>query len=162
MSAAAPAEGGNAGTRRILVVANRSIKGDTLSSFVTERLAQGPCEFHVLVPIAPTVAPIVALGAAAADMAPTACFDVQAERDAAQERLDAAIAWCAERGVDATGELTADADVAAATAGLVQAGGFDEVIVSTLHSTVSRWLRQDLPTRIERKVDVPVTVVTPS
>lgn len=148
--------------RRILVVANRSIKGDALANFVTDRLSQGPCEFHVLVPIAATVAPIVALGAAAADMAPTACFDVQAEREAAQERLDAAIAWCGERGVEATGELTAEADVAGATAALVESGQYDEVIVSTLHSTVSRWLRQDLPTRIERKVDVPVTVVTPS
>ncbi len=148
--------------RRILVVANRSIKGESLAAFVTDRLSRGPCEFHVLVPIAATVAPIVALGAAAADMAPTACFDVQAEREAAQERLDAAISWCAERGVEATGELTAEADVAAATAALVDSGGFDEVIVSTLHSTVSRWLRQDLPRRIERKVDVPITVVTPA
>ncbi|MEZ5294822.1 MAG: hypothetical protein R2697_00680 [Ilumatobacteraceae bacterium] len=37
-----------------------------------------------------------------------------------------------------------------------------EVIVSTLPSRISRWLRQDLPTRICRAVTVPVTVVTPA
>lgn len=148
--------------RRILVVANRSIKGEgALAEFVTDRLSKGPCEFHVLVPISASVAPLVALGAAA-DVAPTTSFDLQTERDAAQERLDGAIAWCAERGVAATGELTAAADIDTVTARLVEARGFDEVIVSTLHSAVSRWLRQDLPRRIERKVSVPVTVVSPS
>ena len=34
------------------------------------------------------------------------------------------------------------------------------VLVSTLPTTLSRWLRQDLPHRISRKVDVPVAVVT--
>lgn len=147
---------------RILIVANRSIKGETLASAVTERLAEGECTFHVLVPVASTVAPIVALGAAAADMAPTACFDVQSEREAAQQRLDAALAWCDERGVEATGELSLDADVATSAARLVDEQSFDEVIVSTLPTPVSRWLRQDLPRRIERKVHVPVTVVTPN
>jgi hypothetical protein len=149
---------------RILIVANRSIKGETLANAVTARLAEagGQCRFHVLVPVAATVAPIVALGAAAADMAPTACFDVQSEREAAQQRLDAALAWCEERGVDATGELSVDADVATAAARLVEEQSFDEVIVSTLPTPVSKWLRQDLPRRIERKVAVPVTVVTPS
>jgi hypothetical protein len=148
--------------RRILIVANRSIKGEALAAEVTERLAAEPCEFHVLVPVGTPIASAVALGSAAADMTPTACFDLQTEREAAQERLDAALAWCQARGVEATGELSIDADVAGAAAKLVDSGGYDEVIVSTLHSTVSRWLRQDLPRRIERKVDVPVTVVTPA
>lgn len=162
MASTDPIPESTADARRILIVANRSIKGDALADAVSERLAQGECVFHVLVPVAATVAPIVALGAAAADMAPTACFDIQSERDAAQERLDAAINWCAARGVAATGELSSDSDVATSAARLVDELAFDEVIVSTLHSTVSRWLHQDLPRRIERKVDVPVTVVTPA
>jgi hypothetical protein len=47
-------------------------------------------------------------------------------------------------------------------ASLVESESFDEVIVSTLPTTISRWLRQDLPRRIERKVSVPVTTVTPA
>jgi GABA permease len=36
---------------------------------------------------------------------------------------------------------------------------FDEIIVSTLPTHVSRWLHQDLPHRLERKTQLPVTHV---
>lgn len=36
---------------------------------------------------------------------------------------------------------------------------FDEVILSTLPPGVSRWLKQDLPHRLERHFDIPVTHV---
>lgn len=147
---------------KILIVANRSMKGAALANAVEQRRAEEPCEFRVLVPVGTPVSPVVALGAAAADMTPTACFDFQSEREAAEERLEAALAWCAERDIVATGILTADSDVVATVAELVETDSFDEVIVSTLPTTVSRWLRQDLPHRIERKVSVPVTVVTPT
>jgi GABA permease len=37
---------------------------------------------------------------------------------------------------------------------------FDEVIISTLPKRVSRWLHQDLPSKVRRHVSIPVTVVT--
>ncbi len=39
--------------------------------------------------------------------------------------------------------------------------GFDEVIISTLPTKVSRWLKLDLPSKISG-MGLPVTVVTPS
>lgn len=147
---------------RVLVVANRSIGGKELEVAVRDRLANGAEEFHVIVPVGNPVTPAIAAGAAAAEMTPTACFDFDTERDAAEQRLAGAIEWFANEGVNGTGELSVDPDVAGVVARLVAEGEFSEVIVSTLASALSRWLRQDLPHRIQRKVTVPVTVVTPA
>ncbi len=50
----------------------------------------------------------------------------------------------------------------AAVVGVVERDQVDEIIVSTLPSRISKWLRQDLPHKIEKHVTVPVTVVSAS
>jgi hypothetical protein len=37
---------------------------------------------------------------------------------------------------------------------------FDEIIISSLPLGISRWLRQDLARKVERRFKLPVTVVT--
>ncbi len=37
---------------------------------------------------------------------------------------------------------------------------FDEIILSTLPPGISRWLAWDLPHRVRRRTDIPLTVIT--
>lgn len=71
-----------------------------------------------------------------------------------QEALDR---W-REAGLKCEGTI-GDADPVQAVAGLWRPGRFDEVIVSTLPGQTSRWLRWDVPYRIGRLTDLPVTHV---
>jgi hypothetical protein len=144
-----------------VIVANRTVGGAELESAVRERLRTGAdsCSFHLVVPVARPVAPALAVGAAAADMMPLP-VEVPNERDIAAAQLATGLDWLAALGATATGELSTESDTALAVAHVVEAISADEVIVSTLPTLVSRWLRQDIPSRIQKKVSVPVTVVT--
>jgi hypothetical protein len=77
---------------------------------------------------------------------------------ATQPLLDDALARWSEAGLKATG-VVGDADPVQAVNELWKPGGFDEVIVSTLPGQTSRWLRSDVPYRIGRMCDLPVTHV---
>ena len=145
---------------KVLIVGNRSLGGEQLAALIDERVREAPCAVHLVVPVPNPVASVVAVGGSAPDIAPTLSRDIDDDRRAAQEQLTFGIEWLVGLGATATGELSLDADTPAAVARLVEAHGFDEVVVSTLPTKVSRWLRQDLPCRIGRKVSIPVTVVS--
>ncbi|MBW3562977.1 MAG: hypothetical protein KY437_10830 [Actinobacteria bacterium] len=59
---------------------------------------------------------------------------------------------------EADGEVGAT-DPVDAVKSVLERETFNEVIISTLPVGLSRWLKMDLPSRVERMVDCPVTTV---
>jgi hypothetical protein len=129
---------------RYLVVANRTLGGDHLLDEVRRRLGAGPCRFHVVVPVTP--------------VSEHGSWNEGHSRTEAQRRLDAALDRFRELGVEATGQL-GDPSPVLAIGDALRAQAFDAIILSTLPSGASRWLKLDLPHRVERDFSLPVTHV---
>ena len=129
----------------ILIVANQTLPSEELAAEVNRRIRSGAREFHVVVPATPP---------------PGSGFtwDEGAARAAAEERLEAFRLRLAEQGVSAEGEI-GDRDPVAAVRDAARDRDVSEVILSTLPAGASKWLRQDVPSRLRGAVDVPVTVV---
>jgi hypothetical protein len=119
---------------KLLVVANQTVDSDELYDALKDRADQGSLAVTLLVP----------------QDAPAG----SAHRvNAALERLHAA-------GIEAEAML-GDIDPACAVIEVWDPRRWDEILVSTLPSSTSRWLRIDLPHRIARAVDAPVHHLTP-
>ena len=147
--------------RRVLIVANQTIGSSELTAAVRQRMAGDLCRFHLLVPVPPTPPSAISVGLAAVESAATAFMVLPDLRALADERLETGLDWLQKLGADASGEV-GTTDTVAVVQAVVERDGIDEIIVSTLPSRISKWLRQDLPRKLEKSVDVPVTVVTSS
>ena len=145
----------------VVIVANQTLGGADLRAAVEERMAAGCERFHLVVPVPPSPSPAIAVGLATAEVAMIPDIDLPDQREIATERLEHGLAWLRERGCNADGAIAAG-DAVAAVRAVVEQGDVTEILVSTLPSRISRWLRQDLPSRIGRAVDTPVVVVTPA
>jgi hypothetical protein len=125
-----------AGTRRILVVANRTASTPVLLDAVRQRAQQGRCTFALLIPNEP-------------------------RKGGADWTLETAKPLLERAARGPVEGMVGEADPFEAVKAALQDPGFDEVIVSTLPKRVSEWLRRDLPHRIE-KLGVPVTTISPA
>ena len=136
--------------QRILIVANQTAAGEHLKSLVKERIEAGPCSFTLLVPATPP--------------AGTMTWTDEEATNLAHQRMDQALEGLREVGAEVDG-VVGDGSPADAVAALVDIEGyehhqpFDEIILSTLKPGISRWLRQDLPHRLEHRHGIPVTHV---
>lgn len=153
--------------KRYLIVANKTLAGDQIPRLVTERAEAGASEFHLLVPAsrsketqrlmtgaADPMSGFAVVGAD--DMAAARAQDVMQ----AEERLATFLVRLAPHRHLLTSEVGGH-DPFAAVARVMERSSFDEVIISTLPSAVSRWLKMDLPSRIERAYSIPVVVINP-
>jgi hypothetical protein len=131
--------------RSYLIVANQTLTSESLREAIAARLAEGPVRTHVVVPLSPVGGRLT--------------WDEQASRVVAQERLEDVLGRLRAMGADADGEV-GDRDPVMAVRDALRNHEVDEVIVSTLPKGLSRWLGEDVPSRLRDSVQVPVTVVT--
>src|SRR5918994_3694509 len=130
--------------RRILVVANQTACGDELLELVRGRLAEGPCRFTLLVPATPPREHVT--------------WTEGDARSLAQRRMTAAVERLRAVGADVEAVI-GDASPLQAGDDLLLPHPQDEIILSTLPVGVSRWLKLDLPHRIEQRFAIPVTTL---
>jgi len=131
----------------VLVVAHKTAATPPLLDAVRERAARGPASFTLLVPN-----PAHGLHKA-----------VDPEDQAADEAqgvLTHALPLLSEAAGSEVEGFVGDADPSAAIQDAINLRGFDEVIISTLPSKVSRWLHLDLPSKVTG-LGLPVSTVTP-
>lgn len=138
--------------RHCLIVANQTLTTDVLSAAVEQRIAAEPHEFHVVAPATPLHDQVDGPGAYA-DLGPSAADRAYA---LACQRLDQALEHLRALGAPVGGEV-GDPDVLEAVRGALHHFAADEIIVSTLPRGISQWLRRDLPARLRKATDVPVT-----
>ena len=131
--------------RSYLIVANQTLTSRSLTDAITARLADGPVRTYVVVPLSPVGGRLT--------------WDEQASRKVAQTRLDEVLAKLREMGAKSDGEV-GDRDPVMAVRDALRGREVDEVVVSTLPKGLSRWLGEDVPSRLRDSVRVPVTVVT--
>jgi hypothetical protein len=131
---------------RVLVVANRTAATPALLDAVRERAARGQCTFTLLVPN-----PVTGLDRV---MDPE-----DHAADEAQPVLELALPLLEEAAGGRVEGMVGDAEPLAAIQDAVNIHGFDEIIISTLPTRVSRWLRLDLPHKVAG-LGLPVTTVT--
>ena len=79
----------------------------------------------------------------------------------ARANLDTELSRLREIGATADGAV-GDPNPMVAIERAIAKQEFDEIILSTLPPGISRWLAMDLPHRIRRKTNVPLTVIAAS
>ncbi len=150
-----------------LVVANQTLGGAELDEEIRRRMKEGPSSFYVVVPATrPQDYPTstgMELGAGgslpmiARATGPGPTTDEEATAHA-QHRLGQLLDELRRLGAEADGEL-GHPDPLRAVGEVLASRSFDEIVLSTLPQPISKWLAMDLPHRLQRRFDLPVTTV---
>jgi hypothetical protein len=131
---------------RVLIVANRTAATPKLMEAVRERAAQGPVVFTLLVP-------------ASAHGLHQLVDPEDQSRSEAEDMIELAVPLLEEAAGGPVEPMVGVHEPLAAIQDAINLHGFDELIISTLPSRVSRWLKLDLPHKAAG-LGLPVTTVT--
>ena len=132
---------------RVLIVANRTAATPALIEAVRRRAASGPCTFTLLVPHSWQGLSRL-----------TSAEDSHSDANESDAVLELALPLLEEAAGDQVEGVTGDADPLTAIQDAVNLRGVDEIILSTLPARVSRWLKLDLPSKVQG-LGLPVTHV---
>jgi hypothetical protein len=133
------------GERRILVIANETVGGETLRKAIQQR-AEGVRE-EILVVVPALNSPIRYWAS-----------DEDDARARAQERLTASLARLNAEGINARGEV-GDSEPVQAIEDALRTFGADEVIISTHPEGRSNWLEKGVVSGARERFAVPITHV---
>lgn len=129
--------------KRIVILAHRTATGPHLERVVQKRIAEGACRFTLIVP--------------AQSPEGMTWTEGQAVQET-QRVVDEAVALFRSHGATIEGRV-GDRRPLLALDDYLRHEDADEIIVSTLPAGASRWLRQDLPHRVQRTYDILMTHV---
>jgi hypothetical protein len=133
---------------RVLVVAHKTAATQPLLDAVRDRAQRGQATFTLLVP-----------------NTTHGLHKVVDPEDQGGGEANGVIERALPSLTDAAGApvegIVGDPDPIAAVQDAINLRGFDEVIISTLPSKLSQWLRLDLPSKVSG-MGLPVTTVTPA
>jgi hypothetical protein len=131
---------------RVLVVAHKTAATPSLLDAVRDRAARGPAEFTLLVPNS------------AHGLHKVVDPEDQGSSEADQV-LELALPLLSDAAGSQVEGMVGDPSPMDAISDAVNLRGFDEIIISTLPTKVSKWLRLDLPSKVAG-LGLPVTTVT--
>jgi hypothetical protein len=146
----------------VLVIANQTLGSDVLAQAMGELKRQHDrLSAYVLVPATPSVhlatAPGGGMPASPASGLDARTDDVGVAQ--ARWRLRTAVAALADLGIAAHGSV-GDPNPVTAAATVIASEPIDEILVSTLDPTTSRWLRADLPAALGHRFGLPVRTLS--
>jgi hypothetical protein len=131
---------------RVLVVANKTAATPALLAAVRERAQRSPATFTLLIPNA-------------AHGLHKLVDPEDQQQNEAEATLELALPLLEEAAGGRVEGMIGDPEPLAAIQDAINLRGFDELIISTLPTRVSRWLKLDLPHKAAG-LGLPVTTVT--